>query len=128
MKKNVILKTIINLVLLITIAFLCYWIYHCVDVIKYLSHYINTFGSQKYEPTRNIYVICLIFSIVQTILNIFIFIHFNVKELPFVKILIFKTYAENKERIKEEKKEKKQAKLEAEIAEKQAMLDEMKKE
>lgn len=129
MRKNVILKIILDIGLFLITSFLVYWLFYCATMLNTLyKNMMNTVHKDIFIPTIVIFFVSLIFSISQIVINILFFIHLNIRDIPFLKQLVFKTYAENKERIKEERKEKKQAKLKAEIAEKQAMLDEMKKE
>lgn len=129
MKKNVILKILIDFLLVVFSIVLVYLFVQNIKNIKWL-YSIHIEDAKLSTKIRLLYpsYINVILSIGQIAINLLFFIHLNIKDIPFLKQLVFKTYAENKERIKEGKKEKKQAKLEAEIAEKQAMLDEMKKE
>jgi hypothetical protein len=129
MKKNVILKILINFLLAIFSIMLIYLLVQNVKQINWLYsiHIKDAKFSAKVQLLYPAYIY-VILSIGQIAINILFFINLNIKEFPFLKQLVFKTCAENKERIKEEKKEKKQAKLQAEIAEKQALLDKLNKE
>lgn len=129
MKKNVVLKILINFLLAIFSIMLIYLLVQNVKQINWLysTHIEDAKFSAKVRLLYPAYIY-VILSIGQIAINILFFIHLNIKDFPFLKQLVFKTYAENKERIKEEKKEKKQSKLEAEIAEKQALLDKLNKE
>lgn len=59
--------------------------------------------------------------------NILLFLIINFKDLQFLTSSLIKSIKEHRASTAEQRKAKKQAKLQAEIAEKQAELDEMKK-
>ena len=95
-----------------------------------LLHKIKSPESLKIEIQEmisNSIIHCILFFL-NIIADVIIFIFLNFKDASYLTSSLFKKWNDGKAQREIEQKEKKQAKLEAEIAEKQAMLDEMKKE
>lgn len=133
MKKQIWIKIIVNVFLLISII-------SCVCLlVMYINYLIENFQdllqsqndpwtSKTIKDIIERQITYSIFLSINLIADVIIFISLNFKDASYLTSSLFKKWNDGKAQREVEQKEKKQAKLEAEIAERQAMLDEMKKE
>ncbi len=133
MKKQIWIKIIVNVFLFVSVvSCILLLILHTRNLIGWIGE-IKRFSYDEYiiksvkiniqEDSIN----CIFLSI-NLIADVIIFVFLNFKDASYLTSSLFKKWNDGKAQREVEQKEKKQAKLEAEIAEKQAMLDEMKKE
>lgn len=133
MKKQIFIKIFLNVILIVSIlfclTFALMYIRGTFFIIKELnSSNISSFAQDVYIHNLPLNIAYTIIFSLNLIADVIIFIFLNFKDASYLTSSLFKKWKDGKAQREIEQKEKKQAKLEAEIAEKQAMLDEMKKE
>ena len=137
MRKKIILKTIVNFIFLAVVIYSITCIVQCfikIDDLKEQELLIGEFSQSGINASRHIKYFLkyknyeLIFFLICAACNFLCFLIINLKDLQFLTNSLIKTIKEHRASTAEQRKAKKQAKLQAEIAEKQAKLDEMKKD
>lgn len=133
MKKQILIKIFLNVILIVSIlfclTFALMYIRGTFFIIKELnSSNISSFTQDVYIHNLPLNIAYTILFFLNLIADVIIFIFLNFKDASYLTSSLFKKWNDGKAQREIEQKEKKQAKLQAEIAEKQAMLDEIKKE
>ena len=125
--KKIIIKILVSF---FSIALIIYSIISIIDCIQRISYIENSmiFYNIKKGTYLGIEIYRLVFYVITITSNILLFLLVNIKDLDYLTSSLIKAIKEHRASTAEQRKAKKQAKLQAEIAEKQAKLDEIKKD
>ena len=131
MKSNK--KNILNIVvkILSTIFFIYFLVFSINEIFVYIEDFNfirNFYDGEKLADAYKQTFYYMIHCILSLFIAFFLFLLVNFKGLKFLTNSLIEQIKEHREKTAEERKTKKQAKLQAEIAQKQAELEEMKNE